>query len=157
MKDILDADARGIVRAFARPDTLLGLDYDGTLAPIVDTPSAAGMRAETRVALARAAHALPTVVISGRARKDVAERLEGIPLRAVFGNHGMEGEGTDEADYRARTAAWHALLEPRSRRCRASGSRTRACRWPCTPAPPPIRSPPNAPSPPPWQRCPALV
>ena len=74
----------------ARSRPLLAFDFDGTLAPIVAHPEDAAMRPDTRGLLLDLAHRYPCVVISGRGRGDVKQRLSGIPLVAVVGNHGME-------------------------------------------------------------------
>ncbi len=73
---------------------VLLLDFDGTLAPIVERPELAAMPAATRAALGRLM-ALPGVevaVVSGRGLADVRERAA-IPGIAYAGNHGMEIEG----------------------------------------------------------------
>jgi trehalose 6-phosphate phosphatase len=73
---------------------VLLLDFDGTLAPIVERPELAAMPAATRAALDRLM-ALPGVsvaVVSGRGMGDVRERAA-IPGIAYAGNHGMEIEG----------------------------------------------------------------
>ncbi len=90
MKNILADEHLPALRHFARERVLLAFDFDGTLAPIVRDPNTAAMRARTRALLARVAELYPCVVISGRARADVAKRVVGISLRAVIGNHGME-------------------------------------------------------------------
>jgi trehalose 6-phosphate phosphatase len=76
--------------AFATSNVLVAFDFDGTLAPIVPKPSQSRMRARTRRLLAAVARRYPCVVISGRALNDIEERVEGIPLLHVTGNHGME-------------------------------------------------------------------
>jgi trehalose 6-phosphate phosphatase len=48
------------------------------------------MRPATSRLLNELANLYPCVVISGRAQADVLRRLEGIPLRGVIGNHGVE-------------------------------------------------------------------
>lgn len=90
MKNILHADSRAVLSAMAAEDVLLGFDYDGTLAPIVDEPSNARMRDRTRRLLEQVAGRYPCVVISGRAQEDVARRLRGTGIREVIGNHGLE-------------------------------------------------------------------
>lgn len=76
--------------SFATSNVLVAFDFDGTLAPIVPNPSRARMRARTRRLLHAVARRYPCVVISGRALNDIEERVEGIPLWHVAGNHGME-------------------------------------------------------------------
>ncbi|HLF23223.1 MAG TPA: trehalose-phosphatase [Burkholderiales bacterium] len=72
---------------------IVAFDFDGTLAPIVSRPSDARMRPSTRLLLKGVARLYPTVVLTGRARADVACRLRGIALAAIVGNHGFEGGG----------------------------------------------------------------
>jgi trehalose 6-phosphate phosphatase len=79
-----------VLTGFAMSNVLVALDYDGTLAPIAETPERAAMRDETRSLLIEVARLYPCIVISGRSLDDVASRLEGIPLWYVFGNHGIE-------------------------------------------------------------------
>jgi trehalose 6-phosphate phosphatase len=73
---------------------LLGLDFDGTLAPIVPIPDDAGLPAATQSLLeALAARADTRVaVLSGRGLRDLAARL-GIAGVYYAGNHGLEIEG----------------------------------------------------------------
>jgi trehalose 6-phosphate phosphatase len=98
MRHVLAPAQRHVLERFARSRTLLALDYDGTLAPIVTDPDRAAMRASTRRLFGQVARAYPCVVISGRSRRDVAHRLQGIALAAVVGNHGLE--------------PWHAKARP---------------------------------------------
>lgn len=86
---------------------VLLLDFDGTLAPIVDRPELAAMPDETRRALDRL-RAMPGVevaIVSGRALDDVRGRA-GIPGIAYAGNHGMEihGPGIDRVHPEAAAA-----------------------------------------------------
>lgn len=72
----------------------LGLDFDGTLAPHVDDPSAATPTAENRrvvEALSRR-NGVDIAVVSGRALDDVRTRV-GIADIGYAGNHGLELEG----------------------------------------------------------------
>jgi trehalose 6-phosphate phosphatase len=105
MKNILEAP----LRALAARRLLVALDFDGTLAPIVRVPEDAAMRPSTAALLAEVARLYPCVVISGRARADVKKRLQGIPLRAVLGNHGME-PGRGLATARKAVATWRRQL-----------------------------------------------
>ncbi|MGH9140915.1 MAG: trehalose-phosphatase [Vicinamibacterales bacterium] len=90
MHDILAKSSRGVLADFAYSNVLLGFDFDGTLAPIVAQPSRARMRATTRRLLTRVAISYPCVVISGRTRGDLSNRLGRLPLWHLFGNHGLE-------------------------------------------------------------------
>ena len=89
----LDTDLRAALAGIARvPQLLIGCDYDGTLAPLVDDPSAAGPLPEA-VAAVRALAALPqtvVAVISGRALRDLAT-LSRLPSEVhLVGSHGSE-------------------------------------------------------------------
>lgn len=66
------------------------LDFDGTLAPIVDDPDEARIPAETRRTLERL-HRHPAVtvaIVSGRSLADLRRRID-LPV-SLIGNHGME-------------------------------------------------------------------
>lgn len=72
---------------------LVALDYDGTLAPIVDDPRDAAIPPATRLALAKVAAAdrCTLAIVSGRSLCDLKSRID---LDAVLaGNHGLEIEG----------------------------------------------------------------
>src|SRR4051795_10530665 len=89
----LDPELRAALGRIARvPQLLVGCDYDGTLAPLVDDPSAAGPLPEA-VAAVRALAALPqtvVAVISGRALRDLAT-LSRLPSEVhLVGSHGSE-------------------------------------------------------------------
>ena len=104
MKSIISPDYRATLFEFARRHVLLAFDFDGTLAPIVARPEAAAMREHTRALLEKIARLYPCVVVSGRSRADVKQKLEGIRLRAIVGNHGMEPARN------LRAARWLAAL-----------------------------------------------
>ena len=112
MRNLLaDAHAEVLAR-FAWSNVLVGLDFDGTLAPIVDDPAAARMRASTRALLARVAASYPVAIVSGRARADVRRRLDGVRVNEVVGNHGLE-PGGDIARCREVVARWVPELRRR--------------------------------------------
>jgi trehalose 6-phosphate phosphatase len=73
---------------------LLCLDFDGTLAPIVDEPMLAVLPAETRQTLKEltALDDLTMAIVSGRALGDVKGRV-GLSDVIYAGNHGLEIEG----------------------------------------------------------------
>jgi len=82
-----------ILEQYAWSNVLLAFDFDGTLSPIVRDRHAAGMRRSTWRLLGAVCALYPCAVISGRSRSDVAERLAGLPVRYVVGNHGLEPNG----------------------------------------------------------------
>jgi trehalose 6-phosphate phosphatase len=90
MRNILAKRNLATLIDFASSNVVVGLDYDGTLAPIAASPARARMRAATLQLLERVARVYPAVVISGRAHNDLTKRLGRVRLWEVFGNHGME-------------------------------------------------------------------
>jgi trehalose 6-phosphate phosphatase len=75
---------------FLSSRVLLAFDFDGTLAPIVADRSRARMRRRTRRLLAELCSRYPCAIISGRDPDDLSARLEGLPVRHVVGNHGLD-------------------------------------------------------------------
>jgi len=109
--DILSAAGREALANVARRKPIVALDFDGTLAPIVDEPGAARMRDTTRRLLRVLSLLCPCAVISGRARGDVASRLGSASLAAVVGNHGAETSGSPSpVAGRDRLRAWASVL-----------------------------------------------
>lgn len=70
----------------------LFLDYDGTLSPIAPRPELAALPAETREVLRRLAGRVPVVIVSGRAREDVAALVD-LPDLTYAGSHGFDIAG----------------------------------------------------------------
>ncbi len=70
------------------------LDFDGTLAPIVDEPAAARLPPATRKVLELLAARCPVAVISGRDRADVESRV-GTAGILYAGNHGFDIAGPE--------------------------------------------------------------
>lgn len=97
MRYIFSAGNRNVLKKFASSDTLVALDFDGTLAPIVRERNRAALRQTTRKLLAELAALFPCVVISGRTRSDVQRRLRGTGIRDIVGNHGIEPWSTSPA------------------------------------------------------------
>jgi trehalose 6-phosphate phosphatase len=91
---------------------VLLLDFDGTLAPIVDRPELAAMPDATRGALERlmAMPGVEVAVVSGRGLADVRERAA-IPGIAYAGNHGMEIHGPGVDRIHPEAAAARPVLE----------------------------------------------
>src|SRR5580698_11101963 len=94
MRYILSKDSRILIARLAREKTLCAFDFDGTLSPLVEHPDRARMRAPTRKLLRSLAALYPCMVVSGRARADVIEKLNGANVVQVIGNHGAETEST---------------------------------------------------------------
>ena len=101
-----------LLETFAWSNVLLAFDYDGTLAPLVDAPAHAIMRASTRRLLRRASTIYPCVVITGRAVSDALERLRNVEVCRVVGNHGAEPSPNGEA-MRRRVRQWLPILKAR--------------------------------------------
>ncbi|HAZ07343.1 MAG TPA: trehalose-phosphatase [Elusimicrobia bacterium] len=84
---------------FAKPDfltsrILLGLDFDGTLSKIVDSPRKAVLSSDTR-RLLRALIQRPDIkvaILSGRGLEDIKKRV-GLPGVYYAGNHGLQIDG----------------------------------------------------------------
>lgn len=100
---VLDAEQAGALRdrLAAAGGLLLCLDFDGTLAPIVDDPDAAEMGPVAEAVVRRLADDSDVTValVSGRSLADLRERagLDGV---RYAGNHGLEWD-----DGRGRTVA----------------------------------------------------
>ncbi|HKU40496.1 MAG TPA: trehalose-phosphatase [Polyangiales bacterium] len=81
----LERLSRAIERRF-----LVAFDFDGTLAPLANDRDAVQLRERTRELFEGVCARYACAVISGRAREDVATRLEGTRVKYVVGNHGSE-------------------------------------------------------------------
>ena len=112
MRTILAARNREILRQYGASRVLLAFDYDGTLAPIVDDPTHAPMRARTRALLRKLCQRFRCAVISGRARQDVSRYLRSVGMFAVVGNHGME-PGADRGSAQLAVKRWRGYLSSR--------------------------------------------
>jgi trehalose 6-phosphate phosphatase len=111
MQYLLSRASRPVLTRLAQERTLCAFDFDGTLSPIADHPHRAGMRNSTRDRLACLATLYPCVVISGRARADVLEKLRGVSVARVIGNHGAETKPRVRK-WRNDIDQWKAALEP---------------------------------------------
>ena len=101
-----------LLEMFASSNVLLAFDYDGTLAPLVDAPARATMRASTRRLLEQASKLYPCVVITGRAQADALGRLRNIEVCRVVGNHGAEPTRHTKT-MRRRVQRWLPVLKRR--------------------------------------------
>jgi len=82
-------DDRRLWTLLARRPLFVGLDYDGTLAPIVTRPEDAHLPAATRAALARLISRTPVALVSGRDLRDLLGFVE-LPGLLYAGSHGFE-------------------------------------------------------------------
>lgn len=89
-------DRREAERRLAAGRPAVFLDFDGTLAPIVDRPERAGLPAAAREAVRRLAALLPVGVISGRDLEDVRARV-GVEGVSYAGSHGFDILAADGA------------------------------------------------------------
>lgn len=112
---LLQRRGRSALRALAGGRVLLAFDFDGTLAPIADRPERARMTAGTHRLLAAVARLYPCAVISGRSRGDLQRRLRRVPLLALAGSHGAEGDGSARRTPHSRVASWARHLRWRLR------------------------------------------
>lgn len=109
MRYLLSQSSLPVAARLARERTLCAFDFDGTLSSIVDHPDRAKMRARTRNLLGRLAALYPCIVVSGRARADVLDKLAGVHVARAIGNHGAETATTQES--RHRIDEWRAALQ----------------------------------------------
>src|SRR5512137_1493664 len=93
---------------------LVGLDYDGVLAPLVTAPDGRRMRPRTARLLREVARRYPVAVVSGRAFRDLARLAPGPGLLRV-GNHGHELGRAVPVPRRilAQVAGWEAEVSRR--------------------------------------------
>jgi trehalose-phosphatase len=80
----------------AGKNILLFLDYDGTLAEIVDDPDLAVI-SDKMIKILKTISENPRfqlVIISGRSLKDITQRIQ-VKNAIISGNHGLEIEGAD--------------------------------------------------------------
>jgi trehalose 6-phosphate phosphatase len=115
MNDLLSPGMASEVETLARAGTLIVLDFDGTLAPIVGDRSAAGLSRRTRAVLRRLAGLYPVAILSGRGIEDVRRRLDGVEVRWVIGSHGAEwpGEAGEHRAWQVLVEGWRRALEKR--------------------------------------------
>jgi trehalose 6-phosphate phosphatase len=90
MKYLLAPAQSQLLVEYAKARVLLVFDFDGTLAPIATDRQAAKMRPRTRLLLAELGRLYPCVVLSGRSRRDTANKTRSTNLKKVVGNHGLD-------------------------------------------------------------------
>lgn len=97
MIELLSPEGVKTLRKYISPATLFAFDLDGTLAPIVDDPTAAALPEATRLILQQLTRLVPTAIITGRSCTDARGRL-GFEPRYLVGNHGLEGLPGNDVD-----------------------------------------------------------
>ena len=113
MVPLFSHEGRTELQRLARGYTLYAFDFDGTLAPIVAEPAHARAADRVTLPLAQLARLVPVAVVSGRAQRDLIERLP-CEIAYLVGNHGNEGlpEDPDAAQLEETCRQWRASLEP---------------------------------------------
>lgn len=109
MKHILSRTNVDVLAQLAWTKVLLAFDFDGTLAPIVEDRDKAFMRAPTRRLVTKLCALYPCAVISGRSQSDVGARVDGVGVKYVMGNHGLE-PGTGMRAFAREISEAHRLL-----------------------------------------------
>jgi trehalose 6-phosphate phosphatase len=110
MKALLSPANRVLLDQLAWSNVLLAFDFDGTLAPIVANRHEAAMRGRTARLFTEVCARYPSAVISGRAKADVARRLNGARVRYLVGNHGLE-PGTRLGTFERQVVRAHPQLQ----------------------------------------------
>ena len=90
----------------------LFLDYDGTLSPIVANPQDAVLPEETKTILKELSALVPVIILSGRDRQDVAQKI-GLKQLVYGGSHGYDiaGAPLGEKRYQGTELVFPALAE----------------------------------------------
>jgi trehalose 6-phosphate phosphatase len=119
---LLSEAGRAELQRLARTDTLYAFDFDGTLAPIVADPAHARAADRVLLPLAQLARRVPVAVVSGRAQRDLIERLP-CEIAYLVGNHGNEGlpAETDGTALEATCRSWRTSLDTQLATCCGQG------------------------------------
>ena len=99
-----------LLHKFASANVLAAFDFDGTLAPIVPRPEDAALRPVTHRLMVELASLYSCIVVTGRGRENMRRKLQGIPLKEIVGNHGIEPWHTSPAMRRA-VKRWLPILK----------------------------------------------
>ena len=87
---LFSAEARSALDQLDISNLLVALDFDGTLAPIVQQPPQAQMSMSTARQLDLLCTLVPVAIVSGRELSDLRLRVTA-KVRYLIGNHGNEG------------------------------------------------------------------
>lgn len=90
MKYLFSHDGRPALKRLSMDKVLIALDFDGTLAPIVQQPPNARMPVSIAHELDRLCSIAPVAIISGRKLSDLKQRVSA-KASYLIGNHGNEG------------------------------------------------------------------
>ena len=108
---ILSPEHLPLLAGFAKRRLLVALDFDGVLAPLVPTPEAAQVPATTKRLAHRLATLYPAVVISGRWRSQLVDRLPDVPFARLIGNFGYQlRDHSGHPEVKAQVHRWAAQL-----------------------------------------------
>ena len=120
-RDALMQRLLGGAPASSASRVVLFLDYDGTLAAIVDDPAKATIGAETREVLRRSAATFTTGIVSGRSNEKLARFLAGVDGLYLAGSHGLDivGPGGETMRHEVALRA-RPVLEEASRQLEAA-------------------------------------
>jgi trehalose 6-phosphate phosphatase len=114
VRNLVAPSAQGVLRRLAGAETLVVLDFDGTLARIAPDRRKARLSEGTRRVLQALALRYPVAILTGRSIDDVLLRLGGVPVRWVVGSHGAEWPGeTAPRAWRRLVASWRRELDRR--------------------------------------------
>ncbi|MGE0803496.1 MAG: trehalose-phosphatase [Lautropia sp.] len=118
MIDLLTPAGERLLEAALAARPVLVLDFDGTIAPLVDRPDQAALHPDALDLIAPLRARLPVAIVSGRGLDDLRARfpLDGVTLVGNHGNEWAPGEAPagsgdfDEARSRAICAEWARTL-----------------------------------------------
>jgi len=111
MIDLFSPSGISVLRGFITSKTLFAFDLDGTLAPIIDEPSAVQIPEEIFTAMQKLSDIAVTAVITGRSISDAEKRLCFKP-HYLIGNHGSEGlPGVSKQVFSSTVECWGTQLE----------------------------------------------
>jgi trehalose 6-phosphate phosphatase len=118
MQPLFGEEGMRCLKEFIRDGVLCAFDFDGTLAPIVESPEQASLPEDIRQKLVSLARRARVAVITGRSVDDIRARL-GFEPAYVVGNHGLEGipdPARQGGQYHETCRAWLRQLGPLERR-----------------------------------------
>jgi trehalose 6-phosphate phosphatase len=108
---ILSPEHRQLLTSFAQRRMLVALDFDGVLAPLVSSPELARVPAITRRLAYRVATLYPSVVVSGRWRSQLVDRLPDVPFARLIGNFGFQPrDHAGHPEVKSQVHRWAARL-----------------------------------------------